>query len=126
MRGERKYPKAVAPDKVGDYRGFAKSGGGYFYDDVLEYRVWCHSDNGTDFFHAFATFEDAAKFSDATPEAEEPLVLIRQCEWISEAAPGQFAHERSERIAEWRVEWLTSRKRAKGSIEKFLQNKSDA
>ena len=120
------YPDAIEPRKVGDYPAVAGAGGGFVWDEVLEYRVWCHSDNGTDFFHAFATFEDAAKFSDATTEAEEPLVLIRQCEWISEAAPGQFAHERSERIAEWRVEWLTSRKRVKGSIEKFLQNKSDA
>ena len=37
-----------------------KSGGGYFYDEVLEYRVWVHPERGgpdhhegEDYFHAF-------------------------------------------------------------------------
>lgn len=35
------FPVAVDEKMVGEYPAEAKSGGGYFYDDVLEYRVWC-------------------------------------------------------------------------------------
>ena len=40
------YPVAVDPSKVGTYPPDTKSGAGYFYDNVLEYRVWLHPDNG--------------------------------------------------------------------------------
>ena len=33
------YPPAAYPEKVGTYPALCHSGGGYFYDDVLEYRV---------------------------------------------------------------------------------------
>ena len=121
-----KYPKAVAPDKVGQYPALAKSGGGYFYDDVLEYRVWHHPKHGSDLFRAFGSYEDAVRFAECTPDAEEPLVLVRQREWVSESTPGQFAHERSVRIAEWSVEWLEKGKRSDGSIELFLRTNRDA
>lgn len=35
------YPAAIDSALVGTYPAHTKSGGGYFYDDVLEYRVWC-------------------------------------------------------------------------------------
>jgi hypothetical protein len=34
------YPLAVEFNRVGKYPSETKSGAGYFYDDVLEYRVW--------------------------------------------------------------------------------------
>jgi len=35
------YPDAVDPGLVGTYSPLAQAGG-YVWDDVLEYRVWCH------------------------------------------------------------------------------------
>ena len=34
------FPVAIDPARVGTYPADTKSGAGYFYDDVLEYRVW--------------------------------------------------------------------------------------
>jgi hypothetical protein len=55
---------------VGTYPTDTKSGAGYFYDDVLEYRVWMHPEkgaapfNGTnDYMAAFAQYEAAETFS---------------------------------------------------------------
>ena len=123
------YPTAVNPKAVGSYPGSTKSGAGYFYDEVLEYRVWLHPERGAeplagdaDYFAAFAQFESAEAFARSTPGAEsEPLVLVRQLEWINEPQPGRFEVERGERITEWRVEWLDS-KRGPTSISDFLAN----
>lgn len=122
-----RYPNAVAPAKVGAYRGPAKSGAGYFYDEVLEYRVWLHPENGAkplagdkDYFAAFAQYEPALRFSETTPGAEPPLVLVRQIESINEPSPGVFEWTREERITEWRVEWLPDNHREPDSISKFL------
>lgn len=41
-----KYPKVKNPDLVGTYSALTKSGRGYVWDEVLEYRVWCHSEMG--------------------------------------------------------------------------------
>jgi hypothetical protein len=121
------YPKAVEAEKVGEYPALAKSGAGYFYDDVLEYRVWCHPERGApdefegeDYYYAFEAYEEALAFSEATPGCEPPLVLIRQLEWINEPEPGTFIHEKGERIAEWQVQWLAAGKRQRDSIPAFL------
>lgn len=126
------YPTAVEPERVGTYPAMVKSGAGYFYDDVLEYRVWCHPERGApdefdgeDYFYAFKTFEEALSFFQHTSGAAEPLVLIRQHEWINEPQPGQFIHEKGERIAEWRVEWLSGSKRTPGAIEEFLSERTN-
>ncbi|HEX6591013.1 MAG TPA: hypothetical protein VF050_03355, partial [Moraxellaceae bacterium] len=58
------------------------------------------------------------------PGAEEPLVLIRQREWINEPEPAQFIHERGERITEWQVEWLERGARQPGDIEAFIRRRS--
>ena len=121
------YPIAAIPGKVGQYQGSSKSGAGYFYDDVLEYRVWMHPENGTeplaghqDYFAAFAQYESALKFSRAHPGAEPPLALIRQIESVNEPTPGVFEWTKEERITEWKVEWLTDSHREADSIPKFL------
>ena len=91
VSGTSKYPLAVDPNRVGTYPAYTKSGGGYFYDEVLEYRVWLHPENGAkpldgrhDYFFAFDQYETAEEFSKSTAGAEEPLVLVRQLQWISE------------------------------------------
>jgi hypothetical protein len=128
--GSSMYPTPVDVGKVGSYPGRVKSGAGYFFDDVLEYRVWLHPERGaaalagtSDYFVAFVQYERAKEFSKATTGAEDPLVLIRQFEWIHEPQPGNYIPERGERLAEWQVEWLTGTKRGSKSIEDFLANR---
>lgn len=54
--------------------------------------------------------------------AEEPLVLVRQREWINEPEPGHYVPEKGERITEWQVRWLKDDKRTAGSIEEFMKH----
>jgi hypothetical protein len=116
---QAEYPDAVDRSKVGKYDALTKSGGGYFYDEVLEYRVWVHP-GGDDYYEAFCTYEEARRFSARTARAEEPLVLILQREWIDEPSEGKFIHKQGERITEWQVQWLSGSKRESSSIAKFL------
>ena len=127
------YPVAVEPNLVGTYPAETKSGAGYFYDDVLEYRVWLHPENGAarlngeaDYFAAFAQYEPADAFSTITAGAEKPIVLVRQREWIAEPTPGTFHAERGERITEWRVKWLAGNKREPSTINNFLAHPKSA
>jgi putative acetyltransferase len=121
-------PRAVDPEMVGKYPASVMSGAGRFYDQVLEYRVWCHPERGApdeyegeDYFYAFETYEEALRFSQDTPGAEVPLVLVKQLEWIDEPSPGKYIHKKVKRIAEWQVSWLEKSKREEGSIEAFLR-----
>ena len=91
------FPIAVDADLIGEYPAQTKSGGGYFYDAVLEYRVWVHPHDGgedlydgDDYYCAFATFEEASAYSRETAGAEQPLVLVRQDECINEPEPGRY------------------------------------
>jgi hypothetical protein len=125
------FPIAVDAKKVGTYPSMVKSGGGYFYDEVLEYRVWIDPQSGgerlnegSDYFKAFATYESAKRFSEITKGAEHPLVLVRQFEHVNEPTKGVFEHVVGERLAEWKVEWLTDSKREPNSIAEFLAKKN--
>ncbi|MCH2232445.1 MAG: hypothetical protein MK105_19065 [Crocinitomicaceae bacterium] len=121
------YPQANEPEKVGSYDGHACSGGGFFYDEVLEYRVWCHPEggapdkfNGDDYFYAFNSFEEALDLSKITKGAEEPLVLVKQLEWVNEPEPGVYIHEKTERITEWLPAWLEDGPRKEGDVESLV------
>jgi putative acetyltransferase len=121
------YPDAIDADLVGTYPAVAGAGGGYVWDDVLEYRVWCHPergapdrDDGNDYYCSFATYSEAAAFAESTPGAEEPLALIRQVEYIEEPTPGEYRHMRELRIAEWPVEFLHRPRRTPKTIPDFL------
>jgi hypothetical protein len=127
------YPLAINPNLVGTYPTNTKSGAGYFYDDVLEYRVWLSPEDGakrlnggSDYYEAFAQYEKAKEFSKVNIGAEEPLVLVRQVEWIREPEPGHFIWEKGERITEWQVRWLTGNKRTAESIQNFLKHPTPA
>ena len=127
MKARRRYPTAVDAKRVGKYPALTRSGGGYFWDDVLEYRVWCHPERGApdlhdgeDYFLAFATYPKALAFSKRTPGAEEPLVLVRQREHVNEPSPGTFIHVKKMRITEWRVAWLHGARRTRNTIRAFL------
>ncbi|HEV2547504.1 MAG TPA: hypothetical protein VGU20_09210 [Stellaceae bacterium] len=127
------YPDAVDPELVGTYPALAKAGGGYVWDEVLEYRVWCHPErgaadlnDGSDYYRPFATYADALAFSQATKGAEAPIALIRQAEYIDEPAPGNFRHVKDLRITEWPVEFLLRPPRQPNTIPDFLSPKAPA
>ena len=120
-------PAVKDPDLVGTYPALAGAGGGFVWDAVLEYRVWCHPergapdvDDGNDYFQAFATYEDALEFSEATTGAEEPLALILQEEYIEEPEPGVYEHKKEPRVTEWPVEFLRRPRRTSQTIPAFL------
>ena len=112
------YPKVLDEKKVGNYPALAKAGGGYVWDEVLEYRVWCHPENGAedleegnDYYYAFTNYEDAKKFADKNEGTEEPLALVLQREYIDEPENGRYIHKKEERITEWPVDFLSRPKR---------------
>jgi len=123
----RAYPDAVDPTLVGSYDALVHAGGGFVWDEVLEYRVWCHPEHGaedleegSDYYLAFATYAEALQYSAHTAGAEEPLALIRQNEYISEPEPGMYVHVKEQRIAEWPVEFLRRPRRTERTIPDFL------
>jgi hypothetical protein len=122
-----RYPTAIDPKKVGTYPALAKAGGGFVWDEVLEYRVWCSPargaddlHEGNDYFHAFATYPKALAFSKRTRGADEPLALIRQREYIDEPTPGKYVHIKKLRIAEWPVAFLQRPRRDRNTIPDFF------
>jgi hypothetical protein len=121
------YPDAEDPARVGSYAATAGAGGGFVWDEVLEYRVWCHpergapdEDDGNDYFYAFASYAEALECSQSITGAEEPLVLILQREHINELEPGQYVHVTIERTCEWPPEFLSRPRRAPFTILDFL------
>lgn len=81
------YPEVLDEAKVGTYPALAKSGGGYVWDEVLEYRVWMHPEDGAedledgnDYFYVFVHFEEAQRFASSNSGVEAPLALILQRE----------------------------------------------
>jgi hypothetical protein len=122
-----KYPPAADPSKVGTYPARAYAGGGYVWDAVLEYRVWCYPEHGaadlhdgSDYFFAFATFEDASEFAATNQGTDEPLALILQEEYIDEPSPGEYVHIKTPRVTEWPVEFLSRPQRTDRTIPDFL------
>ena len=120
------YPAVMDASLVGTYSALAKAGGGYVWDEVLEYRVWCHpersasdDEDGSDYYYAFATYEEALACSEDTQGAEKPLALILQREYISEEEPGQYVHVKEERITEWPVVFLSRPRRTARTIPDF-------
>jgi hypothetical protein len=120
-------PQVLDPSLVGTYPAAAKSGGGYVWDEVLEYRVWCPPErgapdeaDGSDYYYAFATFEDAMECSSEIPGSEEPLALVLQREHINELSPGEYEHIVEERVTEWPVSFLSRPRRTPRTIPDFL------
>ena len=127
MSNVASFPDAEDPSRVGEYPALSGAGGGYVWDAVLEYRVWCHPErgapdheDGSDYCHAFATYAEALQFSQATKGAEDPVALIRQDEYISEPETGRYVHIKETRITEWPVAFLYRPKRTDRTIPDFL------
>jgi putative acetyltransferase len=127
MRDDAGFPPVADPSEVGSFPALAKAGGGFVWDAVLEYRVWCHpergtadEDDGSDCFRAFASYDAALEYSEATPGAEEPLALVLQEEYIDEPEPGAYVHVEKRRITEWPVEFLHRPRRTSETIPDFF------
>lgn len=116
------YPKVKDPAMVGKYSAFAKAGGGCVWDEVLEYRVWCHADDGDDYYYVFEDAEAAMACSREKKGAETPLALILQKEYINEPEPGKYIHMKEERITEWPIEFLSKPPRNENTIADFLSS----
>ncbi|HTO16561.1 MAG TPA: hypothetical protein VLZ83_12375 [Edaphocola sp.] len=121
------YPKILDETKIGEYPAAVKAGGGYVWDEVLEYRVWCHPENGAedledgnDYYYAFATYDEAIGFSESNKGTEEPLALILQKEYIDEPETGKYIYVKEERLTEWPVEFLIRPKRTENTIPDFF------
>ncbi len=121
------YPTVKDVSLVGTYPAFVKSGGGLVWDDVLEYRVWCHPHNGApdiedgdDYYYVFNNYEEALKFSEDNAGSEAPLALVLQEEYINELSPRNYVHVKEKRITEWPVEFLKRPKRNANTIPNFL------
>lgn len=122
-----RYPEAIDAALVGTYPASAKTGGGYVWDAVLEYRVWCYPSSGAadtcdgcDYYYAFASFEEAQDFSFMTAGAQRPLALVLQEEYIDEEEPGRFVHVKARRITEWPAEFLVRPRRTPSTIPDFM------
>lgn len=123
----QRFPRALYPKRVGKYAAVAFAGGGYVWDGVLEYRVWCHPErgafdhaNGNDYFYCFRSYPEALRFSQDYPGAEEPIALVLQKEYIDEPRRGKYVHVKKRRVTEWPVEFLSRPRRTKDTIPDFL------
>jgi hypothetical protein len=127
------YPEVRDKKLVGTYPAFGFSGGGYVWDDVLEYRVWCHPERGAPdvfegdyyyyyyyYYYYFDNFQDALDYTKENIGTEEPLALILQKEYIDEPEPGNYVHIKEERITEWHVGFLSRPRRDENMIPDFF------
>lgn len=127
------FPPVLDASKVGEYPATAMAGGGFVWDAVLEYRVWCHpeqgapdEEDGSDYYYSFDNYEDADAFSRANNGAEEPLALVLQLEYIDEPEPGQYTHVCEERVTEWPVTFLSRPMRDEFTIPEFFSDDAPA
>lgn len=117
------FPPVLDETKVGKYPTMSGAGGGWVWDEVLEYRVWCNpakaghkGPNYDHFYCAFVRYEDALAFSKKTPGADEPVALVLQRESINEPEPRLFEHVKTKRFTEWDIEFLMQPKRTPQTI----------
>jgi putative acetyltransferase len=122
-----RYPDVLDPSLVGTYPASAHAGGGYVWDAVLEYRVWCHPERGApdvaegnDYYYPFATYQGALEFPESSEGAEDPLALILQEEFIDEPEVGRYVHVMERRLAEWPVNFLARPRRTANTIPDFF------
>jgi putative acetyltransferase len=120
-------PVALDVEKVGSYPARAGAGGGFVWDEVLEYRVWLSPLNGaedladgSDYFYAFASADEAISFAAGHSGTSEPLALVLQREYLEETTPGEYTHVVEERVTEWPLAFLSRPRRTADTIPAFL------
>ena len=60
------YPRAEDAEKVGSYPSSVRAGGGYVWDAVLEYRVWCSPRLGAEDLEAGSDYYYAVSYTHLT------------------------------------------------------------
>ena len=113
------YPEVKDPRRVGEYPTHAYAGGGYVWDEVLEYRVCGHDEDGP-FYYTFEDAVSAIKFSEEKDGMDEPLALVLQKEYLDEPDEGVYVHVKEERVTEWPLQFLSRPKRSENTIPDFL------
>ncbi|MCM8525466.1 MAG: hypothetical protein NE327_03050 [Lentisphaeraceae bacterium] len=121
------YPKIKDTEQIGSYPAKVFAGGGYVWDEVLEYRVWCSPmegaediEDGNDYYYVFEDYSDALAFYKQTKGAEEPLALVLQKEYIDEPEEEVYVHKKEERLTEWPVEFLSRPRRTESTLPDFF------
>jgi hypothetical protein len=115
------HPDVADVTLVGTYPALVGSGGGFVWDAVLEYRVWCHpADGGDDFYYAFAEVSEALRYAQNADGAEQVLALVMQEEHINESKPGLYVHITTPRLTEWPLDFLRRPRRTSTTISDFL------
>ena len=121
------FPRALDDTLVGTYPTLVGAGGGLVWDAVLEYRVWCHPENGApdledgcDCYYAFPTYDEALAFVESVKGAETPIALVLQEEYIDEPEPCLLVHVKKPRMAEWPVHFLEEPRRTASTIPDWL------
>ena len=127
MNHSSQLPAAADPDAVGTYHRVAKAGGGFVWDEVLEFRVWFHARIGAEgdaavdvYYLAFATAQDALEAAELGEGASAPVALVLQREYIDEPRPGQYIHIVEERVTEWPLSFLSRPHRTSATVPDFL------
>ena len=127
------FPAVLDPAAVGTYPALAKAGGGFVWDEVLEYRVWFSPSrgaddvaDGSDHFQAFATASEALAVAERSNGAAEPLALVLQREYIDESVPGEYVHVPEQRVAEWPLAFLSRPRRDADTIPAFIADDAPA
>ena len=127
MNHSNQLPTVVDPDAVGTYARATRAGGGFVWDEVLEYRVWFSARIGAegdaavdDFFRAFATAQDALEAAERSDATSAPVALVLQREYIDEPLPGKYVHIVEERVTEWPLSFLGRPRRTAATIPDFL------
>jgi len=127
ISGASSFPIARRSKRVGTYSGRVKSGAGYFYDDVAGIsRLVCIPNEGPGRWPETVTISRHSQSTNARRHLPgRRKVLKNRCPhppagMDRRAQPGQYTVEKTERIAEWRVEWLKGAKRGPNSIREFL------
>lgn len=121
------YPEVKDKELVGTYPALVASGGGFVWDEVLEYRVWCHPENGApdeeegdDYYYVFDNYQDALEYANENPGTEAPLALVLQKEHVGMRESGEYYHVKDERITEWSIDFLRRPRRTENTIPDFL------
>ena len=96
-------PEVVDPSKIRTYSLLCGAGGGTFWDEVLEYRVWTHGEGG-DGATIFDNYKQAREFAEREGTIVLALVLQRETCWGNDGSDMKMEFE--ERKAEWQIAWL--------------------
>ncbi len=117
-------PSAVDHQKVGYYGNAESYNDGYFWDELLEYRVRCRAlpnDEEEELLYCFKDYQSAFTFYKKTPTTQELNALILQKEHITRLNRNAFKHIDTPRMVEWPAHFLMRPQGSTAFIITFLR-----